>query len=119
MVGLSLLDKSHRIENPLTEKIARNKAVKMGWMIIGIAALVGIIAAFFVVPLKNLALEAVYVLVAGFILIGAIIILNETKRTMDEKGIIVEKILFKTTGLFNAAAIGICGILAALYYFFW
>jgi SSS family solute:Na+ symporter len=119
MVGLSLLDKSHRIENPLTEKIARNKAVKMGWIIIGIAALVGIVAAFFVVPLKNLALEAVYVLVAGFILIGAIIILNETKRTMDEKGIIVEKILFKTTGLFNAAAIGICGILAALYYFFW
>jgi len=38
---------------------------------------------------------------------------------MDTKGIIIEKGLFKTTPVFNIAAAGILGILAALYYFFW
>lgn len=119
MVGLSLLDKSHRVENQLADEISKNKMVKPGWMIIAIASLVGLVAAFFVVPMQNLALEAIYVLVVGFILIGAIIILNSTKRTMNEKGIIIEKGLFKTTGIFNVAAVGICGLLAILYYFFW
>ncbi len=119
MVGLSLFDKSHRIENQLTDQISKNKAVKMGWMIIGIASLIGFIAAFFVVPLQHLALEAVYVLVVGFILIGVILILNTTNQTMNDKGIIIERSIFKTTDTFNIAAIGICGILAILYYFFW
>lgn len=119
MVGLSLLDKSHQVESPLADEISRNKAVKTGWMIIAIASIVGLVAAFYVVPMRNLALEAIYVLVVGFILIGVIIILNSTKRKMDAKGIIIEKHLFKTTAIFDVAAVGICGILATLYYFFW
>ncbi len=119
MIGLSLLDKSHRVENHFADEIATNKAVKRGWTIIGIASLVGLVSAFFVVPMKNLALEAIYVLVTGFILIGVIIILNATKQTMDARGIIIRNGIFKTTDTFNIAAIGICGILATLYYFFW
>jgi hypothetical protein len=38
---------------------------------------------------------------------------------MNAKGIIIENDLFKTTGTFNIAAIGIFGVLATLYYFFW
>jgi SSS family solute:Na+ symporter len=38
---------------------------------------------------------------------------------MNEKGLIIERSLFKTTDTFNIAAIGICGILAVLYGFFW
>jgi SSS family solute:Na+ symporter len=119
MVGLSLLDKSHRVENRLADEISKNKAVKSGWIIIAIASLIGLVVAFFVTSMRHLALDAVYVLVTGFILIGVIIILNNTRRTMDAKGIIIERALFKTTGTFNIAAIGICGILAILYYFFW
>ena len=119
MVGLSLLDKSHRVVNPLADEISRNKAVKTGWIVIGIASLIGIVVGFFVTSMKHLALDAVYVLVVGFILIGTIIILNNTGRTMNAKGIIIEKDLFKTTGTFNIAAIGIFGVLATLYYFFW
>ena len=81
--------------------------------------LVGIVVAFFVQQFKNFALEAVYVLVAGFILLGFIIILNNTQKKMDVKGIIINEGLFKTSATFNIAAIGICGILAALYFFFW
>jgi SSS family solute:Na+ symporter len=119
MIGLSLLDKSHNIENQFGNDISRRKTIKLGWRIISIAAFVGLVAAFFVVPMRNLALEAIYVLVVGFILIGAILILNSSKQTMDEKGLIIERSLFKTTNTFNIAAIGICGILAVLYGFFW
>jgi SSS family solute:Na+ symporter len=119
MVGLSLLDKSHRIANPLADEVSGTKAVKSGWFIIAIASVIGLVVAFFVGPMRSLALEAIYVLVAGFILIGLIIIFNNTRRTMDTKGIIIEKGLFKTTPGFNIAAAGILGILAVLYYFFW
>lgn len=119
MVGLSLLDKSHNIENQFRDDLSRRRTVKQGWRIVIMASLVGIIAAFYIVPMRNLALEAIYVLVTGFILIGVILILNTTKKTMDEKGLIIERSLFKTTDRFNIAAIGICGILAVLYTCFW
>ena len=119
MIGLSLLDKSHRIENQLGDEGSARKAVKLGWRIISGAAIVGLVAAFFVVPMRNLALEAIYVLVVGFLLIGTILILNSSSRTMNEKGLIIERSLFKTTDTFNIAAIGICGILGTLYFIFW
>jgi SSS family solute:Na+ symporter len=119
MIGLSLLDKSHRIENQLGDESSARKAVKLGWRIISGAAIVGLVAAFFVVPMRNLALEAIYVLVVGFLLIGTILILNSSSRTMNEKGLIIERSLFKTTDTFNIAAIGICGILGTLYFIFW
>ncbi|MEI6677540.1 MAG: sodium/solute symporter [Mariniphaga sp.] len=119
MIGLSLLDKSHRIENQFGDEGSARKAVRLGWRIISGAAVVGVIAAFFVVPMRNLALEAIYVLVVGFLLIGTILILNSSSRTMNEKGLIIERSLFKTTDTFNIAAIGICGILGTLYFIFW
>ncbi len=119
MVGLSLIDKSHNIENQSVNKISRRKTLNLGWKIIAVATFVGIVAAFFVVPMRNLALEAIYVLVSGFILLGIILILNTVYKTMDENGIIIERSLFKTTDTFNIAAIGICGILGTIYYMFW
>jgi len=119
MIGLSLLDKSHNIQNQFGSVLSRRRTIRQGWRIIAVAAFVGLVAAFFVVPMRNLALEAIYVLVVGFILIGVILILNSSKQTMDENGLIIERSLFKTTDRFNIAAIGICGILAVLYGFFW
>jgi SSS family solute:Na+ symporter len=119
MIGISLLDKSHRIKNQLADILFRTKAIKLGWRMICVAAIVGLVTAFLVVPMRNLAIEAIYVLVVGFILIGVILILNNTNATMDEKGLIIEHGMFKTTSRFNIAAIGICGILAVLYGFFW
>lgn len=118
MVGLSLLDKRHRIENVIEKDTARKK-IGAGARIIAVALLAGVLAAFFVHQFKNLALEAVYVLVAGFILIGVILVVNNTQKRMDAKGIIIGEGIFKTTSTFNIAAIGICGILALLYTVFW
>ena len=119
MVGLSLLDKSHNIENQFRDDLSRRQSVKLGWRIVAFASLVGVVAAFFVVPMRNLALEAIYVLVVGFLLIGVILILNSSRKTMDVNGLIIERSLFRTTDTFNIAAIGICGILGTLYYIFW
>ncbi len=118
MVGLSLLDKSHRVENPVNAALARRSA-HSGWMLIGGSLAVGTVVSFFVVPMRHLALEAIYVLVVGFMLIGAITVLNSTRPTMNSNGIIIDKQVFKTTPAFTIAAIGICGILAMLYSFFW
>ena len=118
MIGLSLLDKKHRIDNSIDMTLYR-KRIGIGTRMIIIATLTGIIAAFFVRPLSHLALEAVYVLVAGFILTGLIIVLNNTQKKIDVRGIIIEEGLFTTPMTFNIASIGIGGILAILYYFFW
>ena len=119
MVGLSLLDKSHEVKNQLPDDATKNKSIKLGWRMIAISVFVGVVVAFFVIPLQNLAIEAIYVLVFGFILIGTILILNASSQTMDEKGLVIDRSIFKTTDTFNIAAIGICGILAVLYGFFW
>jgi SSS family solute:Na+ symporter len=117
-VGLSLADKQRRTEN-IIDSIAGPKAVRLGLKFVSVALLAGIIAGFFVYPLRNFALDAVYVLVAGFILIGLILIFNNRIKVRDEKSIIIDRSMFKTSMTFNIAAIGICGILAALYFFFW
>jgi len=118
MIGLSLLDRNHNIDNIQNAELARRR-INSGTRMIVFAALTGIIMAFFTGKYKSLALEAGYVLVAGFILLGLIIILNNTHKKMNEKGIIIREGIFKTTPAFNIAAIGVCGLLALLYTVFW
>jgi SSS family solute:Na+ symporter len=118
MVGLSLLDKSQNTSNVI-DKESSKKGVNTGIRIVAIALLVGIVAGFFVNPLKNLALEAIYVPIMMFILIGLILIFNNTQKKMNVNAILIEKGLFQTSMTFNIAAIGICGILALLYTVFW
>jgi SSS family solute:Na+ symporter len=118
MVGISLLDKNQKVENILDLESGKKK-INLGIKIVAFALLVGIIAGFFVIPLKDMALEAIYVPVVGFILVGLIIFFNNIQKKMDMKGIIIGKGLFKTSVTFNILSIGICGIFAALYYFFW
>ena len=118
MVGISLMDKSQKIENIIDIKSGK-KGINFGIKIAALALLVGIVAGFFVHPLKNFALEAIYVPVVGFILIGLILILNNTQKKMNVKAILIGKGLFNTSMTFSIASIGICGILAVLYYFFW
>ena len=118
MVGISLTDKNHRTENQIDESSA-GKMVSIGSRFVILALLAGIVSGFFVYPLRSYALEAIYVPIAGFILIGLIMIFNNRIRKMDSKSIILDNNMFKTSMTFNIASIGICGILAALYYFFW
>jgi SSS family solute:Na+ symporter len=119
MVGLSLLDKSQQKVNVAMDEKYRKRTLQIGWTMISIASITGIVTAFFVIPYHRFAPEAIYVLVVGFILTGAILIFNASAQTMNVKGIITDKGLFRTSVPFNIAAIGICGVLAILYYLFW
>ena len=118
MVSISLMDKSQKINNVI-DKDSGKKGINTGIKIVALALLVGIVAGFFVQPLKNLALEAIYVPLVMLILVGLILILNNTQKKMEVNAIIFRRGLFNTSMTFNIAAIGICGILAALYCFFW
>ena len=118
MVGISLLDKKLKADN-IIDRESGNKLVGIGIRLVALALMAGIIASFFVYPLRHLALEAIYVPVVAFILIGLILIFNNKLKKADVKAIIIHKGLFRTSATFNVASIGICGILAALYYFFW
>jgi SSS family solute:Na+ symporter len=118
MVGISLLDKDQKTEN-LIDNISAPKVIKLGIRFVAVALFIGMVVGFFVYPMRNLALEAIYVPITGFILIGLILIFNNKLKFMDRKSIILKKGMFKTPTAFNIAAVGICGILAALYFFFW
>jgi SSS family solute:Na+ symporter len=118
MVGLSLSDRKLR-PTGTTDTVTGSRIAGTGVKLIAAAMMAGIIASFFVYPLRNLALEAIYVPVVAFILIGLILILNNKLKKTDLKAIIIRDGLFRTSARFNAASVGIAGILAALYYFFW
>jgi SSS family solute:Na+ symporter len=118
MVGMSLMDKTRKVEN-VFDGNKGIKIIKIGYKLIAVAMLAGIISAFFVHPLRNLALEAIYVPIVMIILTGLIMILNNTLKKKDSASINLHSGIFHTSMTFNIAAIGICGILASLYYFFW
>ncbi|MDF9828742.1 sodium/solute symporter [Parabacteroides sp. PF5-6] len=118
-VGLSLREKKHRVDAPELGDEAKKKDVRFGSVMIAISALVGIVAAFFLKRFSTFALDSVYVLVVGFILLGIVLITNAKRSDMDEKALIFDRKIFKTSVPFNLVAIGICGILAFLYFYFW
>lgn len=115
---MSLMEKRQRVENVIDNESGKEK-INFGIKIVAAAMLIGIVAGFFVGPLKSMALESIYVLVVGFILTGLIIILNNLLKKMDSKAITIGKGLFKTSMVFNIAAIGVCGIFAVLYIVLW
>ncbi len=118
-VGVSLRDKKHTVDAPEFTNDKKKKDIRLGTSIIAVATLIGIIAAFFLKQFSTFALDSVYVLVVGFILLGIVLITNAKRSDMDEKALIFERKIFKTSMPFNITAIGICGILAFLYFYFW
>jgi solute:Na+ symporter, SSS family len=118
MVGLSLTDRRLKEGNQVDPHMGPALS-SLGVRIITVALLAGIVASFFVYQMRNLALEAIYVPVVGLILTGLILILNNRFMKTDAKAVIIGKGLFRTSATFNMASVGICGILAALYYLFW
>jgi hypothetical protein len=57
--------------------------------------------------------------VAGFILLGIVMVTNAKSPAMNSKALVFETGIFKTSVPFNIAAIGIFGLLIFLYGYFW
>ena len=118
-IGLSLCEKRHKAPSTALSPEMRRKDIRLGMRIIAAAAAVGVIAACFLRQFSTFALDSLYVLVVGFILVGIVLITNAKRTRMDDKALIVERKIFKTSLPFNLFAIGICGVLVFLYYYFW
>lgn len=118
-VGVSLRDKKHRIDAPELTAERKKKDIRLGSEMIAVSALAGVVAAFFLRQYSSFALDSVYVLIVGFILLGIVLITNATCTDMDEKALIFERKIFQTSVPFNIIAIAICGLLAFLYFYFW
>jgi SSS family solute:Na+ symporter len=118
-VTLSLRERKHRTKAAEVSEAMKKKDLRLGLTMIAISALVGVVAAFFLKRYSSFALDSVYVLVAGFILIGIVLITNARRSDMDAKALTFERKIFKTSIPFNVISIGICGILVFLYFYFW
>ena len=118
-VGISLSDRRDQKISPVSDGTSKQKNVRTGLLIIAVAGLVGVIMAFFLSRFSSFALDSAYTLVAGFILLGVVIITNAKYPTMNCKALVFETGLFKTSVPFNILAIGMCGLLAFLYFYFW
>lgn len=119
MVFMSLSGKKHAIPNTDALQKAKRRDTLTGSIMISAAALVGFVLPFFIQKYPDMAVESVYVLVTGFILLGLVIILNARYKRMDQKAILIDRKIFHTPIPFNIAATGIIGILAVLYAVFW
>lgn len=118
-VSISLLENRCKVEGDLPDPGRQKKDKRLGIGFISFGAIIAVVAAFFVKAYAHLALQTIYVLVVGFILIGIILIYNATVKLVDRKAIFVERNLFKTGLSFNIGAIGIGAIIFMLYFFFW
>lgn len=118
-VSISLLEKSCKVEGELPEprRQKSDKILAIGFMSLG--AIIAVVSSFFIKTYAHLALQSIYVLCVGFILIGIVLFFNATVKMVDRKALIIDRNLFKTGTAFNIGAIGICAILFVLYYFFW
>ncbi len=115
-VGLSLADKKHSV-SAVAE--SRPSTIRAAWMIIGSAAAVGIASIFFIGLFPGFAVDSIYVLVTGFILLGVVMLTNNGTNRTNNKALVIERGLFKTSIPFNICATLICGIVALLYFVFW
>jgi SSS family solute:Na+ symporter len=119
MVGLSLSERGGTAQNVMTPPEKRRKMITAGYVFTVLGALIGIVSAFFLTTYQHLGLEAVYVLVTGFLLLGFILLMNNRYPRMHRKAVIIDPELFKTDKGFNIASFGIMVILFLLYFFFW
>lgn len=119
IIGVSLLDNANQKENKIDYPEYKQKRIRIGFAIIAASVLLGVVASFFVADYASLALDAIYVPVVSFILVGFVLISNNTTLRINSKALTEERNIFSTSPAFNIAAAFLMGIMGALYYFFW
>jgi SSS family solute:Na+ symporter len=118
-VGLSLSDRKHSTPSPETSSRTMKKDVRLGITIIVAALIAGIAITLCLKRFSNFAPDSAYVLVAGFVLLGFVMITNAKRRNMNSKALIFAGKMFKTSIPFNIMFIAVFGLLAFLYFYFW
>jgi SSS family solute:Na+ symporter len=116
---ISFLDKKNDIANLITESKYTRSAVRSGWILIafGIISLIAGILLF--KPLYYLGIESIFMMATALSFLGMILILNVKMKVKDADSISSDPEIFKTNSVFNIGALGILGIIMALYILFW
>jgi SSS family solute:Na+ symporter len=116
---ISFLDKKNDIANLITESKYTRSAVRSGWILItfGVISLIAGILLF--KPLYYLGIESIFMMATALSFLGMILILNVKMKVKDADSISSDPEIFKTNSVFNIGALGILGIIMALYILFW
>ncbi|MGK7397545.1 MAG: sodium:solute symporter family transporter [Candidatus Cyclobacteriaceae bacterium M3_2C_046] len=111
----SFTEKKRKIPTTVDE----TKKPVLGYFLLGIGIIFGLLGVFLAGPMSGLAFESVFVTATGFIMVGIIMITNIKMKEMDKDAITVDPAIFKTNMGFNIAAVGIVVIVAVLYILYW
>ena len=118
-IVLTLTDKKHQVADPQDLSSFKAKLNTGGWFFGVLAAIALVAGILFSAPLKDLAFESIFMLVAFFGFLSLICFTNGRSATRDRKAYDWMPELFKTDGGFAVGAIGIVAIIVALYAYFW
>jgi len=117
-VGLSLADTGKMADAPIADAEHNHRKSRLGYIIIAVSAIVGVITTFLLKPFAAFAPDSVYCLVVAFALLGVVMITDARSAKADHKAINIEPGLFRTNLPFNIIAIAIFGLLGFLYFVF-
>jgi len=118
-VVMTLTDTKHQVKDPQDLKPFADKLNKGGWIFAVLATVALVAGLLFSAPLKDIAFESVFMLVALFGFLSLICFTNGKSATRDRKAYDWATELFKTDGGFAVGALGIVAIIIALYAYFW
>ncbi len=116
---ISFLDKKNDVINSVKESNYTKTIVTSGWILITLGLISLIAGITLSKPLYYLGIESVYMMATTLGFLGMILILNVKMKVKDADSISSDPEIFKTNNVFNIGALGILGIIMALYIIFW
>jgi len=116
---ISFLDKKNDVTNSVTESNYTKTIVTSGWILITLGLISLIVGIILFKPLYYLGIESIFMMATALGFLGMILILNVKMKVKDDDSISSDPEIFKTNNIFNIGALGILGIIMALYIIFW
>jgi SSS family solute:Na+ symporter len=117
--AISFIDKRNDVANPITESKFTKTVIFSGRILI-LLGFVSLIAGILLYkPLYYLGIESIFMMATALSFLGMILILNIKMSVKDKDSISSDPEIFKTDSVFNIGALGILGIIMALYIIFW
>ena len=116
---ISFLDNKNNIPNTVTESSYTKTTVRSGWILISLGVISLFVGILLFKPLYYLGIESIFMMATALFFLGMILILNIKMKVKDADSISSDPEIFKTNSVFNIGALGILGIIMALYIIFW
>jgi len=116
---ISFFDKKNDVTNSVTESNYTKTIVTSGWILITLGLISLIVGIILFKPLYYLGIESIFMMATALGFLGMILILNVKMKVKDDDSISSDPEIFKTNNIFNIGALGILGIIMALYIIFW